>query len=113
MKDDTLYLVHISDCVARIRAYTKAGHEAFFSSHETQDAVIRNLEVIGEAVKRVSDVTRAKHPDIPWRRVAGLRDILIHEYMNVDLHEVWNIVERDIPILERVVAAIISERGED
>jgi uncharacterized protein with HEPN domain len=69
--------------------------------------------VIGEAVKRVSDVTRAKHPEVPWQRVAGLCDILIHEYMSVDLDELWNIVDRDIPALERVVATIIDERRQE
>jgi len=110
MNDDTLYLIHIRDCVARIKAYTSSGREAFFSLPETQDAVIRNLEVIGEAAKRVSELTRAKNPQIPWKRVAGLRDILIHEYMSVDLSEVWTIIERDIPALELVVASIIDER---
>jgi len=65
-----------------------------------QDAVIRDLEVIGEAGKRISDKLKDGYPDVPWRNIAGLRNILIHQYMEVDIAEVWNIIERDLPLLK-------------
>lgn len=72
-----------------------------------QDAVLRNFEVIGEAAKRLDDAYRAAHPEIPWRSLAGLRDVLIHQYEGVDLERVWAIVEGDLPGLKRAVAALL------
>jgi uncharacterized protein with HEPN domain len=64
---------------------------------------IRNLEIIGEAVKRLSDDFKSKNSEIPWRNVAGLRDVLIHDYMGVDLENVWNVVEQNLPSLKKVI----------
>lgn len=100
MKDDNLYLIHISECIERIESYTSTGYEAFMHSRMSQDAVIRNFEILGEAVKRLSDRFKQNHPQVPWKRIAGLRDILIHDYMGVDANEVWKIIERDLPDLK-------------
>ena len=106
MKDDHVFLAHIRDAIARIESYTQGGREAFFDDTKTQDAVIRNLEVIGEAVKNLSADLRAKHPEVPWTRVAGMRDVLIHGYFGVRLETVWNAVENRLPELKRYVAAL-------
>jgi uncharacterized protein with HEPN domain len=74
-----------------------------------QDAVIRNFEVIGEAVKRIPESLKEERPDIPWRRIAGLRDVLIHQYMRVDLEAVWAIVRDDLPEFKQAVAEILAE----
>ncbi len=74
-----------------------------------QDAVIRNLEIIGEATKRLSWEIRENHPDIPWRKMAGLRDVLIHEYLRVDLEEVWIIVDTNLPVLKRKINQMIID----
>ncbi len=66
-----------------------------------QDGVIRSFKVIGEAVKRVSQELRQIHPEIPWRQIAGFQDVLIHDYMGLDLGEVWNVVERKLPDLKK------------
>ena len=108
MKDDRVYLAHISDAVARILDYTSAGKDVFFSDTKTQDAVVRNLEIIGEAAKNVSDDLRSKHSDIPWRRLAGMRDKLIHEYFGVNLTIVWEVVEHELPKLGAQVTEILS-----
>ncbi len=109
MKDDRLYLIHIIESVSRIESYTHEGRDTFMDSPMAQDAVIRNFEVIGEAVKQIPDTLKLKRPDIPWRRIAGLRDVLIHQYMSVDLDAVWAIVEEDLPVFRQAVAEILAE----
>jgi len=81
----------------------------FIGSPMAQDAVIRNFEVIGEAVKRIPESLKEERPDIPWRRIAGLRDVLIHQYMRVDLEAVWAIVRDDLPEFKQAVAEILAE----
>jgi uncharacterized protein with HEPN domain len=108
MKDDRLYLTHIAECIRRIESFTQGGREAFMQSPMIQDAVVRNFEIVGEAAKRLSQTLKDAHPDTPWRRVAGFRDVLIHNYFHVDLNEVWNVVERDLPGLKSKVEAILQ-----
>jgi len=108
MKDDQLYLIHILECIERIESYTQGGREAFQKSKMSQDAVIRNFEVMGEAAKNVSEATRRIHPKVPWKRIAGFRDVLIHDYLGVDLGEVWNIVEQHLPPLKQSVKEILK-----
>ncbi|MFA5294515.1 MAG: DUF86 domain-containing protein [Methanoregulaceae archaeon] len=109
MKDDRLYIIHILERIHKIEEYTNSGYQDFIASSLQQDAVIRNLEVIGEAVKNISDRLKQAYPDVPWRRIAGLRDLLIHRYMGVDVQEVWNIIEKDIPELKEAVRRIDDE----
>ena len=99
MKDEQAYLLHAIEAVDAIQRYTVDGREAFFSDGKTQDAVIRNIEILGQAVKGISDDTRALEPAVPWRKIAGMRDKLIHEYFGVDLALVWDVVEDELPAL--------------
>jgi uncharacterized protein with HEPN domain len=112
VKDQRAYLLHAIDAIDAILSYTVGGSEAFFSDGKTQDAVIRNIEIIGQAVKGISDGTRALEPDVPWRQIAGMRDKLIHEYFGVDLALVWDVVERELPVLRPQLEAL-SERLAD
>lgn len=108
MKDDRVYLLHIRDCLERIRQYTQAGREAFIADGKTQDAVLRNLEVIGEAAKNTSSAYKGAHPEVPWKRVAGLRDLLIHRYFGVNLDIVWAVVEQEAPRLRAAIEAMLA-----
>jgi len=78
-----------------------------------QDAVLRKFEIIGEAVKQLSDAAKQRRPDIPWKRIAGMRDRLIHNYFGVDLGLVWAVTERELPALKKAVDALSSDRAVD
>lgn len=111
MKRDIAYLSHIRDAIRRIQEYTRSGQTAFMGSTLIQDAVIRNLEIIGEATKALSPEFRAKYPDIPWSNMAGMRDVLIHGYMGVDLKIVWDVVSARLKPIADEIDRLLSETG--
>lgn len=107
MKDFRIYLAHILECCYRISNYTSDGETDFMTKPIVQDAVIRNLEIIGEATKRISHEFRLKYPQVPWRAMAAMRNILIHQYEGVDLKKVWGVVAKDVPTLIKAIESII------
>lgn len=109
MKNDLLYVSNIQECIEAIESYTFDGKKIFMETRMIQDAVIRNFEVIGEATKRLSPEFKAKYPEVPWRRIAGLRDVLIHDYLRVDLDEIWGIIVSDLPNLKSAINKIIQD----
>jgi uncharacterized protein with HEPN domain len=99
--DLRLYIEDILASMDRIKEYTRGLDEQSFSENaQTQDAVLRRLEVMGEAVKNVPESVRGKYPELPWRRIAGLRDVLIHQCFGINLHRTWLVVKEDLPVLK-------------
>jgi uncharacterized protein with HEPN domain len=108
-RDSSVYLEDIVTAAERIAAYA-ADHtrESFGNDAKTIDAVVRNLEIIGEAVKQVPAEVRQQAPDIEWAKIAGLRDILIHAYFNVDLEIVWDVITNKLPTFAQKVKALLE-----
>ena len=107
-RDDSVYLKHIRDAVLKIESYTKKLSSATFNKDTLiQDAVIRQIEIIGEATKRLSEKIRKGSTDIPWDDIAGMRDKLIHDYFGVDIEKVWITVQNDLPILKKQINHIL------
>ena len=109
MRDDRLYLEHILEAVKRIREYTTDGKAHFLADGRTQDAVIRNLQVLGEAAKKVSAATIAANPDVPWRQMAGLRDRVVHDYFGVSFEIVWDVIENHLDAVAREVQKVLDD----
>ncbi|MFN2130317.1 MAG: DUF86 domain-containing protein [Anaerolineae bacterium] len=111
-RGDEALLRDIREAVRRIRVYSQAmTYERFLADTKTQDAVIRNLEIMGEATKGLSAALREGHPNIPWKGMAGVRDRLIHRYFGVNLDIVWEIVTIEVPFLESQIEAILQHHG--
>lgn len=108
MKDARIYLRHIVEAIDDIEKYTASGHVVFMREKMQQDAVIRKLEVIGEAVKHLAQDTKAARADIHWREIAAMRDKMIHEYFGVNLEIVWAAVEQDLPVLKQAAEEILA-----
>jgi len=109
MKDDRLYLIHIKECIERIESYTgNADKRKFLDSTLLQDAVIRNLQVLAESTQRLSDEAKESRQDIDWYKIAGFRNILVHDYLGLDLDTVWNIVANELPVLKKAVEEMLG-----
>lgn len=109
MKDDAVYLRHIMECIRRIEEDASGGREAFMTSHTLQDAILRNLQTLAESAGRLSATAKSGHSAVDWRRVAAFRNVLVHDYLGVDLAAVWQIVMQDIPELKGVVLSMLSK----
>ena len=108
MKDDRIYIEHILQSIEKIQSYISGKDQETFSNDSiTQDAVVRQLEIIGEATKRISKELRNKNSDVPWDDMAGMRDVLIHDYLDVDLNIVWKTASQSIPGLKALLNKLV------
>ncbi|HLD69270.1 MAG TPA: DUF86 domain-containing protein [Candidatus Omnitrophota bacterium] len=109
-KDNLIFLQHILECIEKIEEFTnKISEDDFMKLVQTQDAVVRRLEIIGEATKNLSNHFRGKHRNIPWNQMARMRDKLIHGYFGVDLMTVWEVVEDDLPNLKKKIRKLLED----
>ncbi len=111
MKDDRLYLLHIRECIDRVERYTVNGKDEFCIDTKTQDAVVRNLQTLAESTTRLTAEMKAKRVDVDWKSIAGFRNIVVHNYLQLDLDATWEIVSRDLPVLKAAVHALLTEIG--
>ena len=108
MKDDTVYLRHILECIQRIEENVADGRDPFMASHTFQDAALRNLQTVAESTQHLSDNLKATQPTIEWREIEAFRNVLVHDYLGIDLEIIWEIIQRDIPKLKRAILSMLE-----
>lgn len=111
MKDDRVYLAHILECIGRIEEDTRGGKAEFLAKRIIQDAVLRNLHTLTESTQRLSEGLRNAHPEVEWKRIAAFRNVVVHDYLGIDLPRVWDIVLKDLPSLRHQVQAMARDLG--
>ena len=111
MKDDAVYLKHILECVRRIEETTSEGYKQFMSSHMHQDAVLRNPKTLAESTQQLSDELKSQYTSVEWRSISAFRNVLAHDYLGIDLDEIWKIVQEDVPRLKETIDQILEERN--
>jgi uncharacterized protein with HEPN domain len=109
MKDDRLYLIHISECIERIESYV-AGRDKqqFLDSTLLQDGIIRNLQVLAESTQRLSNDAKESRNEVDWFKITGFRNVLVHDYLGIDIERVWNILEKDLPVLKGAIQSMLK-----
>ena|SRR3989338_3011188 len=106
-KEDTAFIMHILDSIAAIERFSKnLTREKLESNRLKQSAIVREIEIIGEAVKNLSEKLRRAYPEVEWRNIVGTRDKMIHHYFGIDLDIIWGIVQKDLPILKKRIKSI-------
>lgn len=112
VKDDRVYLRHILDAINTVGEYLHGVDESRFkSNHLLQDGAIRQIEIVGEAVRHISKDLRRTYSEIPWQDIAGMRDKLIHDYFGVDVEKVWDTAQEDLPVLKDQISKILKDYG--
>ena len=110
MKDDHFYLTHISECIGRIERYCAGGEAAFMAENLIQDAVLRNLQILAESSQQISENLKNRYSETDWRGLAGFRDVVVHDYLGINVARVWKIVSVDLPLLKSQISAMLSEK---
>lgn len=112
MDSDRVLLEHIRECVERIREYTAGGDQAtFYASRLVQDAVVRNLQTLAESTQRLSAAIKSTEKEVPWKAIAGFRNVIVHAYLGIDLDAVWSVVDRDLPELASAAGRMARSVG--
>jgi uncharacterized protein with HEPN domain len=102
-KTDLVYVVHMLESIERIEQYAIDGQTGFLSSAMQQDAVLRNLQVLAESSQRLSGSLKASNPEVNWRAISGFRNVLVHDYLGIDIDLIWLVVANDLPILKKAL----------
>lgn len=100
---DAVLIEHMLDCIDRIERYLPGGRSDFFASELARDAVVRNLQTLAESSQRLSDEGKRSHPEIDWRAMSGFRNILVHDYLGLDLNLIWLVIENELPSLKKTL----------
>jgi uncharacterized protein with HEPN domain len=108
VKSQRAYVEHVIECIRRIVEDSAPGRESVFASRTLQDAIVRNLQVLCESTQRVDETHKQRHPEIDWPSISGMRNVLVHDYFQVDFETVWLVVTRDLPPLETAMRAILA-----
>jgi len=111
MKDDRVYFEHILLCIEKIEDYTKMDKSLYMGSTIIQDAVVRNLQVLAESTQRISDRVKTNYPDTKWQAISGFRNILVHDYLGLDLKLIWSVVENRLPPLRFEIEKMLEDVG--
>lgn len=109
-KDPQIFLEHIHESIVAIETYAQGmTREDFSKNTAMQDAILRRIEIIGEAVKNLPEDFRNSHAEVPWRKVAGMRDVVVHEYFSIELDLVWGLLQKEVPELKRQIEALVKK----
>jgi len=108
VRSQKAYVEHVIDCIRRIREDSAGGREAVFASHTLQDAILRNLQVLCESTQRIDQRYKQIDPGISWKSIAAMRNVLVHDYFEVDFETVWQIVEQDLVPLDKAMHALLA-----
>lgn len=112
MRDDAVYLRHIAECIRRVEENTVVGKAEFLNSHTVQDATLRNLQTMSEATQRLSGAARLTQPEVEWSKISAFRNVLVHNYLGIDLELIWKVIEEDLPELKRAVEEMLQNIAE-
>ena len=108
MRDNKLYLIHILESIGRIEDYTREGKIAFLHDTKTQDAVLRNLQTLAESTQRLTSDLKLSNAQVSWERIAGFRNVVVHDYLGINMVRVWEIIEQHLPNLKSQVEAVLE-----
>jgi uncharacterized protein with HEPN domain len=109
MRDDKERLRDIREAIENVQRYAARGKDAFREDELIQTWVLHHIQILGEAAARVSDEFQEQHPNIPWFKIIGMRNILVHDYFHIDIGAVWSVVENDLPVLHEQVNHLLRE----
>lgn len=109
MSNDTLYLTHILECIEKIEEYTREGKDFFEQDSKTQDAVLRNLQILSESSMRVSEELQMKYPSVAWREMHAFRNVVVHDYLGLELNQIWDIIMIDLIHLKDKIILMMNE----
>jgi uncharacterized protein with HEPN domain len=109
MRDDRERLLDIKEAIENIQKYISRGKLTFTNDELIQTWILHHIQILGEAAARLSDEFQEKHTDIPWFKIIGMRNILVHDYFGIDIEAVWSVVENDLPVLYEQIISMLQK----